>query len=226
MEMQKIILRPEHPYTLISMSNLASTYKSRGRLSEAEKLHVQAVETTKAVLGSEHPYTLASMSNLATTYKSQGRLPEAEKLDVQAVEIGKVVLGPEHPETLTSMWNLSHTWKLQGRDSDAFAMLEACVQLQNQQLGPNHPHTISATANLKEWQAPAHRPSLQCSPESSSGRGHESEKSTQARHSPVPEVHHRSNELNTERLQSLQLPLYQPQWPQTWDMIKKLFRRN
>jgi Tetratricopeptide repeat len=47
-------LGPEHPDTLTSMANLASTYRIQGRWAEAEKLFVQVMETSKTVLGPEH----------------------------------------------------------------------------------------------------------------------------------------------------------------------------
>jgi hypothetical protein len=55
----------EHPSTLFSISNLASTYWNQGRWGEAEKLEVEVMQTAKRVLGEEHPSTLLSMNNLA-----------------------------------------------------------------------------------------------------------------------------------------------------------------
>ncbi|PGG99111.1 hypothetical protein AJ79_08675, partial [Helicocarpus griseus UAMH5409] len=62
----------EHPDTLTSMANLASTYGNQGRWKEAEELELQVMEIRKRVLGNEHPATLASMANLASTYRNQG----------------------------------------------------------------------------------------------------------------------------------------------------------
>jgi hypothetical protein len=62
------VLGQEHPDTLTSMSNLASTYQRQGRWKEAEDLKVQVIEASKRVLGQEHPFTLISISNLASTY--------------------------------------------------------------------------------------------------------------------------------------------------------------
>jgi len=93
----------EHPSTLTSMGNLASTYRDQGRWKEAEELEVQVMETSLRVLGQEHPDTLTSIANLASTYRDQGRWKEAEELEVQVMETRKRVLGQEHPDTLTSM---------------------------------------------------------------------------------------------------------------------------
>ncbi|KAL2859126.1 tetratricopeptide repeat protein, partial [Aspergillus lucknowensis] len=58
METRKHVLGPEHPDTLTSMANLASTYWNQGQWKEAEELEVQVMETRKHVLGPEHPDTL------------------------------------------------------------------------------------------------------------------------------------------------------------------------
>jgi Flp pilus assembly protein TadD len=72
-ETRKEKLGHDHPSTLNSMNNLASTYKIQGRWDEAEKLNMQVMETRKEKLGHDHPSTLNSMNNLASTYKIQGR---------------------------------------------------------------------------------------------------------------------------------------------------------
>jgi len=66
-------LGAEHPDTLTSMANLASTYRNQGRWKEAEELDVQVVEMSSRVLGAEHPGTLISMANLGVTFWNQNR---------------------------------------------------------------------------------------------------------------------------------------------------------
>jgi hypothetical protein len=65
METSSRVLGEDHPDTLTSIANLASTYRKQGRWKEAEELVVQVMETRKRVLGEEHPDTLTSMGNLA-----------------------------------------------------------------------------------------------------------------------------------------------------------------
>ena len=81
LDMRKRVLDSEHPDTLTSMANLASTYKNQGRWKEAEELEVLVSDMRKRVLDSEHPDTLTSMVNLASTYRNQGRWKEAEELE-------------------------------------------------------------------------------------------------------------------------------------------------
>jgi tetratricopeptide (TPR) repeat protein len=142
---------PEHPDTLTSIANLATTYRNQGRWKEAEELGVQVIETRKRLLGQEHPSTLTSMNNLASTYRNQGRWKEAEELGVQVIEIRKRVLGPEHPDTLTSMNNLAFTWKNQKRDAEALDLISSCVELSTRKLGANHPNTLISTRAYNTW---------------------------------------------------------------------------
>ncbi|KAF1809666.1 HET-domain-containing protein [Eremomyces bilateralis CBS 781.70] len=155
-DMEKRVLGAEHPSTLTSMANLASTYRNQGRWKEAEELEVQVMETRKRVLGAEHPDTLSSMANLAmanlaSTFSNQGRWNEAEELEVQVMETRKKVLGAKHPDTLTSMNNLAFTWKAQGRDPEAIGLMTECTRFRERVIGATHPHFISSSKILADW---------------------------------------------------------------------------
>ena len=148
LETRKRVLGPDHPSTLASMANLASTYNNEGRCNEAEKLGMQVMETSKIVLGAEHPNTLTSMANLASTYWNQGRWNEAEKLEVQVIEIRKAVLGAEHPDTLASMANLAFTYNNQGRLNEAEKLGMQLMETAKIVLGAEHPDTLKSMSNL------------------------------------------------------------------------------
>ena len=151
-EMSTRVFGEEHPDTLISMGNLASTYWSQGRWKEAEELEVQVIEMGIRVLGEEHPSTLISMGNLASTYSDQGRWKEAEELEVQVVETKKRVLGEEHPSTLISLNNLAFILNDQSRTVEAILLLENFLQVGKRVFGPQHPHILSSSKTLNEWQ--------------------------------------------------------------------------
>ena len=103
MEISKRVLGEEHPDTLTSMANLASTYQNQGRWKEAEELEVQVMKTSKRVLGEEHPFTLTWMVNLAFTFKSQSRSKEAISLMKVCFKLRNQILGPTHPDTERSL---------------------------------------------------------------------------------------------------------------------------
>ena len=142
------IFGKEHPETLASMANLASTQSNQGRWHEAEELEIEVTEISKRALGLEHPLTIASIANLASTYGRQGRWDEAEALKVQAMETCKTVLGAGHPYTLISMGNLASTYKKQGRWDEAEALEVQAMETCKTVLGAEHPHTLTIMGNL------------------------------------------------------------------------------
>ena len=120
METRKRVLGAEHPDTLTSMANLASTYRNQGRWKEAEELEVQVMETSLRVLGAEHPSTLTRMNNLAFTWERQGRDTEALKLMEECVQLQTRVLGIDHPNTISSFAALIR-WQTEKSDIGASA---------------------------------------------------------------------------------------------------------
>jgi tetratricopeptide (TPR) repeat protein len=146
--LRREVLGLEHPDTLTSMANLASTYRNQGRWKEAESLEVQVMETRKRVLGEEHLDTLVSMNNLALTFLNQGRWKEAESLGVQVMETRKRVLGEEHPDTLVSMNSLASTLWNQGRRKEAESLFVQAMETCKRVLGEEHPDTLVSMNNL------------------------------------------------------------------------------
>jgi hypothetical protein len=85
-ELRERTLGEEHPDTLASMNNLASTLSAQGDLPGARALQERVLEARRRVLGEEHPDTLASMNNLALTLSAQGDLPGARALQERVLE--------------------------------------------------------------------------------------------------------------------------------------------
>ncbi len=53
LEIQRRVLGPEHPDTLLSMGNLADTCAKEGKYAQAEALFSQTTELSRRVLGPE-----------------------------------------------------------------------------------------------------------------------------------------------------------------------------
>ena len=138
----------DHPDTLCSMANLASTYGKQGRWIEAEELQVEVMETSKLKLGADYPDTLTSITNLALTYMNQGRWDEAKELQVEVMETCKTKLGADHPYTLTSMDNLALTYMNQGRWGKAETLHVEALETSKTKLGADYPNTLSIMSNL------------------------------------------------------------------------------
>jgi tetratricopeptide (TPR) repeat protein len=146
MQMRKRVLGDEHPDTLTSMANLASTYMNQGRWKEAEELNVQAMQMRRRVLGDEHPDTLLSMSNLAQALSGQGKYEEAETMNRQTLAI-REVLGREHHDTLTSMSNPALVLSRQGKYEEAAKLNRRALEGQEKALGEWHPDTPTSVSD-------------------------------------------------------------------------------
>ena len=142
------MLGEEHPYTLVNMTNLASTYLEQGRLVEAEKLLVHVLEREKQVLGRNHPDTLVNMTNLASTYRGQGRVAEAEELLTMVLETGRRIFSDEHPNTLIRMANIALIYSDQRRWIEAEALLVRVIEIGKRVLSDEHPFVLTGLNHL------------------------------------------------------------------------------
>ena len=60
-----VILGNEHPSTLITMNNLAGTYRHQGKSTEAAKMYEKVLAKFKMILGDEHPSMFTTRSSKA-----------------------------------------------------------------------------------------------------------------------------------------------------------------
>jgi hypothetical protein len=74
------VLGAEHPDTLTSMSNLATSHQKAGRVAQAIPLFETAYRLRKANLGPSHVETRKSMAELRAAYIMAGRNAEADAI--------------------------------------------------------------------------------------------------------------------------------------------------
>ena len=70
----------EHTSTLDTVNNLGNLYKNLGRLDEAEKMYLRALQGFEKAWGPEHTSTLDTVNNMGLLYASLGWLDEAERM--------------------------------------------------------------------------------------------------------------------------------------------------
>ncbi|KAH8806698.1 hypothetical protein DL96DRAFT_1822283 [Flagelloscypha sp. PMI_526] len=138
----------EHPNTLTSMNDLASTYSDLGQHKDALKLKEQVLALRTQILGAEHPDTLITMNDLANTYSDLGQHKDALKLNEQVLALRTQILGKEHPGTLVSMNDLANTYSDLGQHKDALKLKEQVLALRTQIMGAEHPYTLTSMSNL------------------------------------------------------------------------------
>jgi hypothetical protein len=92
-------LRPEHPFTLTSMSNLALVLGSQGKYEDAETMNRKTLARREKVLGLEHPDTLMSVYCLAYLLAKQHRVNKSLILYQRASSGYNTTLRKDHPTT-------------------------------------------------------------------------------------------------------------------------------
>jgi tetratricopeptide (TPR) repeat protein len=117
-------LGPDHPSTLITLTNLAAVYLETGKGAEAVALFEQVRQTQAKVLGPDHPTTLKTHSNLAAAYWHLNRLDKSIPLIEQTLAVQRRVLGDRHPDTLSTQANLGVNYRDAGRLPEAIPLLE------------------------------------------------------------------------------------------------------
>ncbi|KAJ7712592.1 P-loop containing nucleoside triphosphate hydrolase protein [Mycena metata] len=148
LEEQKQVLGENHPVTLLSMGNLASSYQDLGEHQKAQKLEVIVLEKQKQILGENHPDTLHTMGNLANSYSNLGEHQVAKELQGIVLEKRKQILGENHPDTLHIMGALASSYSNLGEHQKAKELKVLVLEKQTQGLGENHPRTLRTMGNL------------------------------------------------------------------------------
>ena len=142
------VLGEEHPDTLGSMNNLATTLHALDDFEGARDLHQQTLDACRRVLGEEHPDTLASMNNLAATLSVLGDFEGSLDLHRQTLDGRHRVLGEEHPHTLLSMNNLAATLHNLGDFEGARDLHQQTLDVKRRVLGEENPSTLNSMNNL------------------------------------------------------------------------------
>ncbi|KAG0576801.1 hypothetical protein KC19_5G108700 [Ceratodon purpureus] len=83
---------------------------SQGRLDEAEKYFVRALEEAKEGFGERDPHVASSCNNLAELYRMKREYAKAEPLFLESVQRLEQALGPMHESVGFALHNLAGTY--------------------------------------------------------------------------------------------------------------------
>jgi non-specific serine/threonine protein kinase/serine/threonine-protein kinase len=142
------VLGSEHPSTLDSMQSLANTLADQGKVTEADKLYQQILETSRRAPGPTNRMTVMAMNSIALDLVTEGKYPEAEKMQRDILEIDGRTLGQDNPDTLTVLSNLALTLKYEGHFADAEKLNRQALEGRRRTLGADHPDTLRSADNL------------------------------------------------------------------------------
>jgi tetratricopeptide (TPR) repeat protein len=126
---------------------LGLLYADQGKLDEAEKMYMRALQGKEA-LGQKHTSTLNTVNNLGALYADQGKRDKAEKMYMRALQGCEEALGSKHTLTLDTVNNLGNLYNNQGKQDEAKKMYMRALQGYEEALGPKHTSTLNTVNNL------------------------------------------------------------------------------
>jgi tetratricopeptide (TPR) repeat protein len=127
---------------------LGQLCKTQGKLGEAEKMYMRALQGYEEALGPKHTSTLDTVNNLGLLYANQGKLGEAEKMYMRALQGYEETPGPNRASMLNTVNNLGLLYMNQGKLGEAEEMLMQALQGFEEVLGLEHTSTLSTSNNL------------------------------------------------------------------------------
>ncbi len=138
----------EHPDTLQTLNNLASTVYFQGNIDEAASLFERLFNARQRHLGGAHPDTLLARQGLALCKQAQGDL-EGARSDYDAAYAGLCSsLGEEHPTVLVVLQNLAVTLQQLGDSAAAQQHYQTALQRHAAIFGMDHAGSLRILQNL------------------------------------------------------------------------------
>jgi len=128
LDVDRRVLGPEHPETLVSQFNLADVLLREGQVHEAGGLQRETLATRARVLGPENPDTLESQSNLAGILIREGHYAEAEKLARKTFEVQLRTLGLQDPDTVDTLRQLGRAMVYNHRYAEASKLFRDVIE--------------------------------------------------------------------------------------------------
>ncbi|KAH8807443.1 hypothetical protein F5884DRAFT_899840 [Xylogone sp. PMI_703] len=131
-----------------ALNNLGLLYSNQGKLAEAEKMYIRALQGYEKALGPDHISTLNTVNNLGSLYHNQDKLAEAKKMYIRALQGYEKALGPDHISTLNMVNNLGILYCNQGKLAEAEKMYVRALHGKEKAFGPDHTSTLNTVNNL------------------------------------------------------------------------------
>ena len=143
---------------LVAQSNLASTYRSLGRLEDCLRMQGNVYSGTLKLYGEEHGDTLVDANNYAITLSELERYAEAKSLYRKTISVARRVLGESHDLTLKMMMNYGGALYLDPGATledlrKAVTTLEEIDRTARRVLGGAHPTVKGIEVNLRDARA-------------------------------------------------------------------------
>jgi non-specific serine/threonine protein kinase/serine/threonine-protein kinase len=129
LEATEKVLGPDHPNTIILVSNLGSAIRQLGRNDEARPYYERVLATHLKLNGPEHYMSVAAESNLALLLRDAGDIAAAEKHARLSVAHLEKAFPPGHPARAIFITALGSVLIQSGKYAEAEANLDKAYAL-------------------------------------------------------------------------------------------------
>src|SRR5262249_31233084 len=133
LELQKVILRLDHPDTLTTMNNLAMAYKENGQLIQAVSLFEETLAKWKTI-GPDHPNTLAIMRNLGNAYAEARQGEKAAAVLIAFVDQTRKRAPKDSPQFAGLLAEVSVALLGCGQHASAEPLLRECLAIREKNI--------------------------------------------------------------------------------------------
>ncbi|XP_048230497.1 uncharacterized protein LOC8275738 isoform X3 [Ricinus communis] len=113
-------------------------YFLQGKLDEAEKFFLSALEEAKKGFGNREPHVASACNNLAELYRVKKAFDKAEPLYLEAVNILEESFGPDDIRVGAAFHNLGQFYLMQRKLEEARNCYERALKIKRHVLGHDH----------------------------------------------------------------------------------------
>ncbi len=142
--MQRKVLPPDAPDTLLTMAWCAWRYTTLARFDDAEALFSRTIPAMEQVFGPEHRETLDCLDSLARLFSYQERYEESVALHERVLRARQRRLGEDHPQFQDSLSALADLKMMAGDTEEALEMYCQVGELRRRVQGEYHPSTLAS----------------------------------------------------------------------------------
>ena len=139
---------PQHPDTLIALTEVALASFEQGHAEKAETLLRRAVDIGERTWNAEDPFRLRTLVHLARVETARGSYTNAQSRLATTLEIQKRTLGTESLDALQTRRVQAGLMRAQGRFTEAGRLLSGVLDTYKKRLPKDAPEIYQAAAEL------------------------------------------------------------------------------
>ncbi|KAM7280198.1 hypothetical protein ACFE04_007332 [Oxalis oulophora] len=132
------VVSNEHTAKWRVFTDTGRDYFLQGKLKEAEKFFVSALQEAKEGFGDKDPHVASSYNNLAELYRVKKQVDKAEPLYLEAIKILEESFGPEDIRVGVALHNFGQFYLVQNKLGEACTCYERALKIKGRVLGYDH----------------------------------------------------------------------------------------